>query len=140
MRKNLITFLVLSLIVCLPALAQSAVPEAAATPELWVWKFELGHPYPNPCGTDLVKINLNMLAMDTNMQTYDIKVTSKVYNSVGQKVRSTDHGWISSSPNHPIVVVTDATALAYDRYKIEVTASCPTFGTSSAISRKVLIW
>lgn len=140
--RMLLVVVLFAVISVIPASAQTSDVDqmaAASSPSLWIWKFDVSHPYPNPCTINWVKVKLNLMAMDTNQGFHNIKVTSKVYTISGQLVRSTDHGWISPSPDHPIVVIPNAGSLASGTYIIKITGSCPTFGKSETETKKSLV-
>ncbi len=139
MRKKLIILLSTIIMAFMPVLAQSAVPEAVATPELWVWKFDVTTIYPNPCYSGDVYVKVSLLALDTDANIYDIHVTSKVFDITGRLVHSTDHGLLPSKPSHTLQVIPDTQGY-HGSYIVHVTGSNQTFGRSETEQKTLSIY
>ncbi len=138
MKKIFLLFTILVICSIMPVIARNSIEKTPVAPatEIWRWTFNVKQLYPMPNQGQAVKVKLDLLALDADLQKHDIRVYSAILNSYGIGPLK-DHGIISQGKDRVIEVVPAGYYSGF--YTIVIEGDCPTLGKNVKVKKRVFL-
>ncbi len=134
--KQILVLSLLSAILSVVPILNAEISSARVPIVLWIWKFDAGVPY--SAGT-AIRTDLELMAMDTAMNTYDMTITAKIKNSTNGTIYMKNLGSQGPGYKKTVTLIDNVNNFPPGWYQVEIKGYCYILGKSETITRTFTI-